>query len=242
MPAPASRDELAKPARHEPVARPVESPAPHEVLLDPVGRHRVERVAVGNRGMEAGLEGGDERHARHPLAEQPHGPDVRRVVGRGHRRHLLHRREHVGPDPHDAAHAAAVHRLEPHRRHVARRSAAGRPSAVICSKRRLEGDGMVRNGLTRLDRTPADGRMDAALRGPDPFHAAARKLPLPPASAARSGRSKSRYLKLVEPRLATRMFMVMRNGRRRARMDHHWPCGQRLRRERPPRGCRPAAG
>ena len=150
--------------------------------------------------MKIGLEGGHQRNLRQLFAQQPHGRDVRRIVRRGDAAHLFHRRQHVGRDPLHAAVSAAVDRLEADGRHFRRIAQA--------AVRRI---GQLRQAVMhrldvigRLDRqlplVLADLDVAAALRRADPFDASARELPP-------SSMSNSRYLKLVEPRLATRIFM-----------------------------------
>ena len=157
-PARPGRHEAVEPLGDEPVARPVKAPPPHEMLLGPLRRHGVEAVAIGDRGVEAGLEGRHQGHARQLLGHQPHRPHVGRVVGRGHLRHLLHRREHLGRDPRHAPCPAAVHRLEADRRHVgdARQRPAGAGQLLEAPPARAtawSGTGIVR--LEQLA-SPAD--------------------------------------------------------------------------------------
>ena len=169
--------EFAKPLRHEPVARPVKPKAPHAVPLHPVGRHRVQGILLGDRGVEPRLKRRHQRHARHPLPEQPHRPHVGRVVGRGDGGHFLHGGEDIGIDPHDTAHAAAVHRLEAHRRHLVHareRAALGRE----LRERRLDCHRVVGHGHDTLHSPAVGRRIDAAFGRPDPLDAAPRQLPL----------------------------------------------------------------
>ena len=96
---------------------------------------------------------------------------------RGHGGHLLHGGEDVRANPHDAAHAAAMHGFEAHRRHLVdarQRSALGRQLL----ERRLEGDGVVGHRHHSLERTATGGRKDTAFPSADPLNATAGQFPL----------------------------------------------------------------
>ena len=171
----ALRLKLHEPAGDIPVARPVEAEPAHPELLHPFRRHCIEGVARGNRGMEAGFEGGHEGHARQLLPQQPHRLDVGGIVGRSDLAHLLHRRQYVGGDTNDAAHSPAMHRLESNRRHFV--DARERPTvAGELLESRPEGDGVIGDRHHRLDVIAAGAGIDPTFGGTDPLHAPARQL------------------------------------------------------------------
>ncbi len=81
-------------------------------VVGPLVGDRVVLVRLGDRAVEAGLEGRDQRDVREPLGEQPHGVGVRRVVRGGDVGELLHRVEHSSVDPLHAGQIPGVDRLE----------------------------------------------------------------------------------------------------------------------------------
>ena len=161
------------------MARAVKAPAPHVILFGPDVGRRVVPVALGNRLVKAGLERRHQRNLRQLFAQQPHGRDVGRIVGRRHVAHLFHRRQHVGRHPLHAADPAAMHRLEPDGRHFRRRPSGSRSrGSVNCSRHRRTAAAWSGTRAASSRRMPPISTNAAALRRTDPFDAAARKLPL----------------------------------------------------------------
>jgi len=162
----------------EPVARAVVSPGAHEALLGPLERHRIEPVALGDRAVEVGLEGGDQGDLRQFLVEQAHGADIGRIVGRGDPGHFFHGVEHLGGDPLHPVHPAPEHRLEADRRHLGGVLDAAGLRVGELGQALAHGLGMVGHADSLLDPLAADRGRAAALRRADPLDAAAGQLPL----------------------------------------------------------------
>ncbi len=150
--------------------------------------------------MKPGLEGRHQRDLRQFLAQQPHGRDVGRIVRRGDGAHLLHGRQHVGRHALHSADAAGMHRFEADGGNLAGVLQAARVRVGQLGQRLPNRRSVIRDVRRQLAPRAADLDETAALAAADPLDAAARIW-------RSSAMSNSRYLKLVEPRLATRIFM-----------------------------------
>ena len=154
--------------------------------------------------MKAGFERGHERQVRKAIAEHPHRLGVGRIVGGSDVGEGLHRLEHVIVNPMDPGQVAGMDRLEPDGRHVTWVGQHADVGIGELVEAKLDRVAMVGDRPIHLPLAPG-GSHD------DPGHRAADRARLPPCArtgSAGSLTSKSRYLKLVDPRLATRIFNV----------------------------------
>jgi hypothetical protein len=144
------RHTLLQPTGDIAMAGPMKAPSPHQVLLDPCGRNRIERVAGGDGGVEARLKRCHQRHAGQPGGHRSHRVDVGWIVGWSDFGHFLHRCQHLGCHAGDTPSPSAMHRLEAHRGHLGNIPEwTARPCEL--PKSRLKGDAMVGHGLNRFE-------------------------------------------------------------------------------------------
>ena len=181
----------------------VKSPSLDAERLGPLEGHRVVLQPRGNRLVKAGLERGHQRNLRQLLVAAVAWPRCRADCEPGDLGHFLHRRQHVVVDPHDTAGASAVHCLEADRRNLSADSRQPCSGSVSCARQCSTATAWSGAATVISRRWLADLDKRLALLGADPFDAAARQ------AGARSSMSNSRYLKLVEPRLATKIFMAV---------------------------------
>ena len=182
----------------------VEPPAADAELGRPGVGDGVALVGLGDRPVEAGLERGDQGQLGKPFAEHPHRLDVRRVVGRGDVGEGLHRLEHVLVDQVDAGQVPGVDRLEADGRDFARRLRARRSRGRSTGRGRAARRRRGRRSAGPSRRSPC-GDLTTTLAIGEPIRSIA---PRASTGSAGSPRSKRRYLKLVLPRLATRIFIA----------------------------------
>ena len=169
----------------------------------------------GNRAVEAGFKRGDQRQAREAVAEHAHRFGVGRIMRRRHLGEGLHRGQDRVVDQMHSREPSRMDRLEADGRDFARvvQHADLRIGQLVEAE--LHGLAVVgdRRGRARARLWPS-GSTTLALG--DPMRSIA---PRASTGSAGSLRSKSRYLKLVLPRLATRTFnarlLLRRRGRRR---------------------------
>ena len=152
--------------------------------------------------MEAGFKSGDQRQAREAVAEHSHGLGVRRIMGRRHVGEGLHRGQDRVVDQMHAGERLRMNRLEADGRDLARVVRARRFRGRSTGRGRAAPLRRGRRSARTSSRSPRADRMTTLAFG-EPMRSIA---PRASTGSAGSLMSKSRYLKLVLPRLATRTF------------------------------------
>ena len=147
-------EQLGHPAGDVAMAGAVEAPAADAELGRPLVGDGVALVGLGDRPVEAGLERGDQRQLREPLAEHPHRLDVRRIVRGGDVGERLHRLEHVLVDPLHAGEVPGVDRLEADRRDLGGVLEHAELGVGQLVEAELHGVAVVGDRLDQLDARP----------------------------------------------------------------------------------------